>query len=382
MGFKINKPKLDLGSYPYYVIMGEKKVGKTTLFKDLVLLNHGDAEKGLLISCSHEKGYKALEVNYGDAAVWKGQPLDDEGVGGFVEIVDEIISMRGTKDQIEMVAIDTLDGLVELATQQVYEEHRDINLKYPISLNDALGGYGRGVERVNKLIREQLVRLDEAGMAVFVICHTKVKSMTDILTGNPYEMVTNDLDSRFYNPIANDAQMIVNIVKDRTIDGVTKTTVKDKKTGKEIEKMVAGRATNVDRYMYFRDTNFIDAGGRFVGLPERLPLSAENFMEAFKTGVANATGVATDEKEIEKQRKAEVKKNTEAGKKLHAKELAAKKQEITSLLKEKINSATKDQLGTLAVLIKENNITGLDEEGLADVGFDVLSQLVKAVTEN
>ena len=72
MGRKINKVQVDLCSYPHYLIMGVKKVGKTTLFADLVdLLYPGHPEKGLLISCGNEEGYKALDdLQYEEAREW------------------------------------------------------------------------------------------------------------------------------------------------------------------------------------------------------------------------------------------------------------------------------------------------------------------------
>ena len=101
-----------------------------------------------------------------------------------------------------------------------------------------------------------------------------------VFTDLKYEIVTNNLDSRFYAPIADTAQMVVNIVKERNIEGAGTTTKKI--NGKEIEVEVAGKQKNVDRYMYFRETTYVDAGGRFEGLPEKLPLSAENFQKMYR----------------------------------------------------------------------------------------------------
>ena len=185
-------------------------------------------------------------------------------------------------------------------------------------------------KRVAKLIEDQLQRLNDAGMAVFVLAHTKVKEMSDPLTGDPYEMITNNLDSRFYNPIANKAQMIVNIVMDRNIEGVS--TEKKKIKDKEIDVTIAGRQTTLERYMYFRENLFVDAGGRFKGLPEKLPLSAENFMLAFETGVKNSMGDSVNDYNIEKQKEEEHQKNIESGIKLHKKEKMDLAKQIQILL--------------------------------------------------
>ena len=132
MGFKINKVKADLRSYPPFLIMGEAKVGKTTLFRDLVLLNYKNPAKGLLISLGQEEGYHSLDdLNYEEAQEWTA--LEDEnGNRGLVEIIDEVLETQSDKEnKIEMVCLDTLDELVTLAAHQVFEEHRETTGSYP-----------------------------------------------------------------------------------------------------------------------------------------------------------------------------------------------------------------------------------------------------------
>ena len=57
MGFKINRIKADLGSYPHYMLLGIRKIGKTTFVRDLIKEKYGDATKGLLIS-EQNHGYR------------------------------------------------------------------------------------------------------------------------------------------------------------------------------------------------------------------------------------------------------------------------------------------------------------------------------------
>jgi hypothetical protein len=376
MARRVNKVQVNLGSYPYYVIMGVRKVGKTTLFKDLVdYLYPNNPEKGLLISCGGEDGYKALHnLSYEPAKVWSMEENED-GDRGFVQICDELISLRGTDEQVDLVAIDTLDELVEVATEKVYDEHRDKKMKKPTSLNEALGGYGAGHRRVAKLIEEQLQRLNEAGMAVFVIAHTKVKEQTDPLTGDPYEMITNNLDSRFYAPIANKAQMVVNIVMDRNVAGVGTETKKVKE--KEIEVITAGRQTSLERYMYFRENLFVDAGGRFSGLPEKLPLSAKNFMLAFETGVKNSMGDSISNYDIEKQNEEEAQKNIEAGIKLHKKEQHDKKIEISTQIQTfMMDKPSQEIIDEFNKKVKKYKIKGFDSKSLESIDITELEDIL------
>ena len=377
MARTINKVKADLRSYPHYIIMGVRKVGKTTLFRDLVLYNYKEPEKGLLISCGKENGYKALDdIQVEEAKVWDMMENED-GERGLVQIVDEVIDLKGTPEQIEMVCFDTLDELVEVATQQVFEEHRDEKLKYPKSLNDALGGFGAGHRRVSSLIKEQVDRLCQAGIAVFVIAHTKVKEKEDEVTGEKYEMITNDLDSRFYNPLANNAQMIVNIVIDRKISGAGYEKKKISKD-KEIDVQIPGRQVSNERFMYFRDNNFVDAGGRFKDLPEKLPLSAENFMKAFEIGVQASRTQNITKAEEKKLLKEEEEFNDKAAQKLKERELKNKKKNLANQINEKLTSnPDKDSLIELQKIISDNNIKGFDDKSLESVDLSVLESILQ-----
>lgn len=363
MAFKINKVKADLRSYPPYIIMGQPKVGKSTLFRDLVLLNYDNPAKGLLISMGQEEGFLALDdLNYEEAKVWD-EYEDENGNRGLVQIIDEVIETQGTEDQIEMVAFDTFDELVEVAILQVYEEHREQHGKYPKSLNEALGGYQRGQKRVVDLIKGQIERLRRAKIAVFILAHTKVKVQSDILSGQEYELITNNLASTFYTPVSSIAQMIVNIVYDRTIEERSE------------EDNDVGKVVSVQRMMVFCDNPFVDAGGRFNGLPEKLPLSAENFMEAFKMGVKNSsrTEKMTDKK-IEDLRKKEQEINNLAA------ENTAKEQELSQKMKivQDINALLRtnpDKVALISDLIKKAKLKSFEEADVAQVDISVLEEI-------
>lgn len=375
MARKLNTVGVTLGSYPHYLIMGSRKVGKTTLFADLVMYNYKDPLKGLLISCGDEEGYKAIDnLQVEDAKAWD-MLEDEDGNRGLVQIVDELIDLRGTPEQIEMVCLDTLDELVEIASQQVYEEHRNEKGKYPKSLNDALGGYGAGHRRVVELIKGIIRKLNQSGMAVFIIAHTKQKEITDPMTDLKYEIVTNNLDSRFYSPFADTAQMVVNIVKERNIEGAGKTTKTIK--GKEVEVDIAGKQKSIDRYMYFRENTYVDAGGRFEGLPEKLPLSAENFMKAFKIGVESSKKNNNSASDIEAQIIEENKKNVEAGVKLKEKELKIKKQKLAQEINNSlVNNPTPEQLEIVAEKIQKYNIKSFDAKDLDNIDISVLEEIL------
>ena len=370
MARKTNKVKADIRSYPPYIIMGQPKVGKTTLFRDLVLLLYGDSSKGLLISLGDEEGFLASDdLQYEEAKTWDDFE-DENGNRGLKHIIDEVIETQGTKEQIEMVAFDTYDELVNVATKQVYEEHREQHGSYPKSLNDALGGYQRGHDRVCELIREEIGRLRQAKVAVFILAHTKIKTETDPLTNLQYEQITNNLTGKFYACVSNIAQMIVNIVYERKIEDVE--TNNDKEVGKIISS---------ERMMVFCNNPFVEAGGRFNGLPEKLPLSAENFMEAFNVGVKNSCrSKDLTDNTMDEMRKTEQVENNKIAKENAEKQDLSKKmavvKEINSLLKNH-----QEKAGELTELIKSAKMKNFSEAEVQKVEIEVLEKMKSIFSE-
>lgn len=302
--WKKNSVKVDLCSYPQYVLIGQRGIGKTTLFRDIVIEEYGSPEYGLLISCGNESGYHSLDnLQVEEVREWTkeyGFPEKENGVPeeywtrGLVEVIDDLVFNKANYN-IKLVCFDTLDELYPMAEQRVFYEHKKKKGTYPESLNSALGGYGAGQARAVELVTEQIARLRNAGYGVFLIGHVKVKDKIDPVTGDVYEQYTNNLSNKYFGAVADTAQMVVNIVNQLNIVGGTE----DK----------AGRISGSDRIMYFRDTGLIDAKSRFVGVPDSLPLSAKNFLEAFKMGVRGSQTQPIEEKEVKKQAKKEQKES-------------------------------------------------------------------------
>lgn len=306
MAFKVNRVNNEINSYPHTILLGTPKIGKTSLFRDLILEKYKSPEYGLLISLGKEKGYKALDnLTVEETTEWsKEYGFEEEDLPeelwtrGLVEIIDDLIYNK--KDyKFEIVGLDTVDELYELARQRVFYEHKNLRLSYPKSLNDAFGGYGKGRERLLDLIFTQLNRLECSGYHVILIGHTKQKDKLDPVSGLNYEQITNNLENKFWEALSGSAQWTINIVKDVNIEDFH--TKGSGTTEKEV-----GKITRSERMMYFRDDNpLIDCGGRFRGLPEKLPLSAENFWKAFETGVENSRTGKITKKEKEEQTKVE-----------------------------------------------------------------------------
>ena len=132
--------------------------------------------------------------------------------------------------------------------------------------------------------------------------------------------------------------------------------------------------------MYFRDTGLIDAKSRFVGMPEKLPLSATNFLEAFKMGVKNSQTVKMSEKEAKKKAEQE-RKEAEAvyqnvvaqennGDSKRREELAA---DVKTLMKEVIRKQDANSTAELQKLLKANKVA--NEDVIKDLPLTTLQSL-------
>ena len=84
MKYTKNVLKVDISNFRHYW-RGIPKIGKTTLFRDLLVESYGDTKFGLLISPGNETGYKALsDIVAHETPTWED----------FVETVDDLVENK------------------------------------------------------------------------------------------------------------------------------------------------------------------------------------------------------------------------------------------------------------------------------------------------
>ena len=139
MPIKMNVVECELGNYIHFW-RGLPKTGKTTLFRDLVLELYKDPKKGLLVVFGNELGHKSLhQLQFEEITVWDA-PEDADGNRGFVQLVDDLI--RNNKNYgIKLIAFDTIDKMIEVATEEVKRQSTIETGKVCTSINSAFGGY-------------------------------------------------------------------------------------------------------------------------------------------------------------------------------------------------------------------------------------------------
>ena len=273
--FKTNTVKCDIGSYIHYW-RGIKKVGKTTLFYELVKEQYKDLEKGLLISVGDEIGYQALDgLVYAECPTWTD----------IVETIDELVEEKADNN-FEVIGIDTVDEFVKIAQEEVKRIHKK-QKGQAAEFNACLGGYGAPRKKVEELIDALLAKLRKAGYGIILIGHTKLRDVKE-KNGDEYQQLTSNLSSDYDCIFANKADIVMTIDVEKDIDE---------------DKHINGTT----RYMYFRSDGFIDAGGRFSEMPDRIEYGAKNYISAFEAGVRGAMTSDVSEKEIEKRKSDEKK---------------------------------------------------------------------------
>lgn len=300
MAFKINKVKVDLCSYPPFILLAPKKFGKTTFWYNLVREAWGSDDKGLLISFGNEEGYHSLDgIQVEVAKDWTSEYDEETDLRGFVQIVDDIID-NNNEYGLKGVCFDTLDTMVDVATKEVLRQHKKEKGTVCKTLNEAFSGYGRGKLRLFDIMNEQIARLRDAGLAVFILCHVKNKEKTDLMSGEKYEQITNNLTDDIYSNFADSAQMVMVGTFDREI--------------------VAGKIVSEDRVVYLRGNSFVDAGGRFTEIPEKIELSPVAFLDAFESAVKASIKSKSDDKAISKMKATEEKIRKEKAEKAKVKD--------------------------------------------------------------
>jgi hypothetical protein len=282
MKYALNTITVALENYRHYW-RGTPKIGKSSMFRDLVLELYKSPEHGLLISPGNETGFKAISNLYAiEAPTWEE----------FVEIVDDLVENK-SENKFKLVAIDTVDELISIASDKTLKVHYQRKNEKCQTLNSALGGYGAGHKYVCDLINDQIRRLESANYGLVFISHTKIRDIKEKNMDEGYQTLTTNLESRFDRIFADKADIIATFYAQKE--------VKDKEL------------VGTERFIYFRSDGFVDAGSRFSNMPERVPMSAKEYIKAFEQGVKNsfATNVTTEdiskirEKELaEKEQKA------------------------------------------------------------------------------
>jgi len=131
--------------------------------------------------------------------------------------------------------------------------------------------------------------------------------------------------------------------------------------------------------MYFRSNGLIDAGSRFTGgIPEKLELSAENFMIAFEAGVRGSFLTDKTDKEIQKIKEKEVKDRDKMSEINKSKMSDGNNSDLVEEIKDMTKLLDKPQQVKAMEILKLNKITSLkDPDKLSSIDLTKAIEAIK-----
>ena len=282
------KNHVSLNIFNYNIcLLGQSKVGKTTLMKEVCEKTVG--ENGyLFLEIGQEQGADAIEgIEYINCPTWRDDYNEFQNSVGYMDVVDDIVENKTTEyPNLKTVIIDTYDQLINIAEEEsisLWNREAIANGKSPIkSINEAWGGFGRGEKKAIQLMFDTFAQLNSVGVKTVILGHVKNKDVTDIFTGETYQVLTSDQQSNYFNALKKNLHFLGLAYIDREI-------IKEK-TGKKIpgtkKDETINRVAGESRKIKFRDDNYaVDSGSRFADITPEIPMDADSFIKALQDAI-------------------------------------------------------------------------------------------------
>lgn len=289
MAFKkpqINKVKSTMESLQIY-LRAERKFGKTTLFRDIILEKFGSPEYGVLIKIGNEDGTSLLdEIN----------ETNVETFPEFVELINWVITEKNKEHKIKMVCVDVVDELIPLVEDYVVKLSRKETGKPCKTILEAYGGFYRGKQKAAEILKKVFRNLKNNGIGVIAIAHTKTKKITPkgCLEDGGFDVFTSTLENVYEAVFADIFDVVL--------------------TGYIEREIVDGKMQSSARYLCFRGDGFIEAGGRFAfgTVPDKIPFNkanmAKDVIEVIETGMKESRRKKISEEQFIKEQQEERKR--------------------------------------------------------------------------
>lgn len=334
-----NHVKIDPLAYNI-CLLGESKVGKTTLIKEVCEKLTSD-EGYMFLEIGQERGCDAIEgVMHINCPEWSMDYDEATNSAGFEDVVDDIIDNKSTDyPDLKVVIIDTYDQLIDIAEAEAIRLwNRENPDKRVGSINAAWGGFGKGDKKAIELMFSKIAELRNVGVSTIIIGHIKTKNVTDPVTGETYQTLTSDQQQNYFSALKKNLHFLGLAYIDRQI-------VKEKTGKKNIvtnKEEIVGKVKGEARKIKFRDDNFcVDSGSRFANIVEEIDLNADQFIEALINAI-----------------KAEQSKSGKTFEDTKAEQEKAEAERIKAIAKAEAKNKEKKELdsilGEITAFIKEN----------------------------
>ena len=343
----VKKAKTTMEGATIY-LRSQKKWGKTTLFRNLVLAKYGDAEKGFLIGLGAEEGYDFLD-QINATQIDKYEDLKDT--------VDWLISEKGKEHDIRMIGFDVVDELMPLMEAHTIKLSQKETGKPCKTINQAFDGHHNGQIRCALETKKLMQRLKKAGFTLIAISHTKNKTIKPQgcqSEDDGYMQLTSTLMATYEAVFAD--------IFDFVFTGVVEKEVKD------------GKLEEANRYLYFRSDGYVDAGGRLGGNAIKTKMLwegksdyelAQEFIEVVEDAIRKSALNPLSKEEFKKEQKKEEEKIQEKAKEFIEDEQVdsiniERNEEIKKIITSKWKETSKE--------VKEEIKTLMADKGISKIG--------------
>lgn len=247
-----------------HLIIGSKKIGKSSLVADISEELYGGVDKLLILSLKNEKAYEAI-----NGAEYEEPQTYQE----LMKILKEFIAGN---HKYRMLSIDTIDEFIEMVTEEVIRLHTIQYKEVPKSFNSCFGGYGAPRKKAQELINDVLDLIKDTPYGYYFVGHNKVKTIKSKLDETEYNVISSNLSEDYFNAIAYKCPIICNIVSEANTD--------EFKFGDKTQYTLNQKT----RYMHFRDDAYIEAGSRFSELPQKVEYGAKEYIQAVTEGIKSS----------------------------------------------------------------------------------------------
>ena len=357
MGKFGQKNQVNLDPLAYNIcLLGESKVGKTTLIREVCEKLAGD-DGYMFLECGQERGADAIEgINHINCPEWWMDYDELTNSAGFGDVCDDIIDNKTTDyADLKVVIIDTYDQLITLAED---ESKRLWNKENPDkrtnSINAAWGGFGKGEKKAIELMFDKIAELRNVGVSTIIIGHIKTKDISDPVSGETYQILTSDQQQNYFNALKKNLHFLGLAYIDRQI-------VKEKTGKKNIvtnKEEVVNKVKGESRKIKFRDDNFcVDSGSRFAEIIDEIDLDADQFITALTDAIKaeQAKSGKTLEQSKAEQEKEEAKRLKEIAKAEQNKRESKKLEDVISKITDfiKMNKSDMDVIKPIIAKAKE-----------------------------
>lgn len=350
-----NHVKVDPTSYSF-MLLGEPKIGKTTVLKEAAEKLVGE-DGYLFVELGRERGADAIEnISYINCPEYHMDYDEESNSVGWDDLVCDIEDNKSTEyPNLKLILMDTYDQYINISQIESLRLYNKENPdKRSKTLNGAWGGFGAGDRKTIEIMFSYIDRLNAVGVKVWWVGHVRNKAITDITTGDSYEVLSSDQQQNYFNALKKNLHFLGLAYVDRQIVK-EKTGRKNAVTKKDEEKSVIKEES---RKIKFRDDSFvIDCGSRFENIVDEVDLNANQLIDAMTNAIKSE--IAKGKTSYEDSKKAEEAAEVEKMKEVAKAEKAKKEQKSVDEIMEKVlnyikeNKSNKDKYQPIVDKCKE-----------------------------